>query len=277
MKNLWCHPGLRSSSRRRGSIHLVFALFLAFFFVACSDDDSDFAVRPSDGSSSSVCEDCDDGSSSSAKSSSSSEYERVQCNVKTDENCIKDDRDGQTYKTVKIGDQWWMAENLNFETDSSFCYNKEKSNCAKYGRLYRWPAAVGKSESECGYGKTCSLPSGNIQGVCPSGWHLPSKAEWDTLFNAVGGQLTAGKVLKSTSRWESNGNGTDSFGFSALPAGYRLNHGAFSGEGNYATFWSSTEDDSDYAYNEFLGYSFDSASLNNGNKSNGCSVRCLKD
>ena len=134
---------------------------------------------------------------------------------------LKDARDGQTYKTVKIGGQWWMAENLNFETDSSFCYNDEESNCTKYGRLYRWAAAVGKSESECGYGHTCSLPSGNIQGVCPSGWHLPSLTEWDSLIDAVGGVSISGEVLKSTSGWNDSGNGTDVFGFSALPAGRR--------------------------------------------------------
>ena len=108
-----------------------------------------------------------------------------------------DERDEQTYKTVKIGDQVWMAQNLNFKTDSSFCYNDEEANCTKYGRHYKWAAAVGKSESECGYGNECSLPSGDIQGACPSGWHLPSKTEWETLFTTVGGNSTAGKVLKS--------------------------------------------------------------------------------
>ncbi|WP_234971855.1 fibrobacter succinogenes major paralogous domain-containing protein [Fibrobacter sp. UWP2] len=239
---------------------------MAFFFVACSDDESDFATRPSGGES-----------SSSAKSSSSSEYERVQCNVKTDENCIKDDRDGQTYKTVKIGDQVWMAENLNFKTDSSFCYKNTAEYCEKYGRLYRWAAAVGKSESECGYGYTCSLPSGNIQGVCPNGWHLPSKAEWETLFNAVGGQSTAGKVLKSTSGWNSGGNGMDAFGFSALPAGIRNSIGGFSSEGGSADFWSSTEGDSYYAYGMYLYYLNDIAYLDYYDKDVGFSVRCIQD
>lgn len=239
-------------------------LFLsAALFVACSGESGDPIAPDSNGEI-----------SSSVKSSNSN---RGQCKVEIDENCIKDDRDGQTYRTVKIGDQVWMAENLNFETDSSFCYNNEESNCAKYGRLYRWAAAVGKSESECGYGKTCSLPSGNIQGVCPSGWHLPSKAEWETLFNAVGGQSTAGKVLKSSSGWGSRDNGTDSFGFSVFPAGDRDNNGNYDYEGSGADFWSSTEGNSDYAYGMYLGYRDDNAYLFNDDKSNGFSVRCLKD
>ncbi|WP_295096536.1 fibrobacter succinogenes major paralogous domain-containing protein [uncultured Fibrobacter sp.] len=256
-------------------------LVCAAMFVACGDDDSDFATRPSDGSSSSVTPKSSDGetsvSSSSTKSSSSSEYTRVPCDAETDENCFEDARDGQTYKTVKIGDQVWMAENLNFEMDSSFCYIKEESNCAKYGRLYRWAAAVGKSESECGYGYTCSLPSGNIQGVCPKGWHLPSKAEWKTLFNAVGGKSTAGKILKSTSGWNSSGNGTDSFGFSALPAGGRLSDGGYYGKGNHADFWSSTESDDDDAYDVYLYYGIDDAYLSFGSKDHWVSVRCVKD
>ena len=171
----------------------------------------------------------------------------------------------------------WMAENLNFKTDSSYCYKDEDSNCTKYGRLYRWVAAVGKSESECGHGYTCSLPSGNIQGVCPNGWHLPSKAEWETLFNAVGGQSTAGKVLKSTSGWLEDGNGTDAFGFSALPAGYRFSDGSCSYEGEGAWFWSSTENNSNYVYRMYLSYDYDGAYLGYDNKSSGISVRCLMD
>ena len=190
---------------------------------------------------------------------------------------LKDLRDGQDYRVIRIGDQMWMAENLNFKTDSSYCYKDEDSNCTKYGRLYRWVAAVGKSESECGNGYTCPLPSGNIQGVCPSGWHLPSKAEWETLFNAVGGQSTAGKVLKATSGWNSSGNGTDAFGFSVLPAGYRYIDGINRYEGDYAFFWSSTEYDSDHAYKMYLYYDGDDARLGGDSKGSGSSVRCLQD
>ena len=117
---------------------------------------------------------------------------------------MTDSRDGQTYKTVTIGTQTWMAQNLNYETANSYCCKDSASYCTKYGRLYTWAAATT---------------------ACPEGWHLPSQTEWEVLFTAVGGQSTAGKVLKSTSGWNNGGNGTDAFAFSALPAGGRYNHG----------------------------------------------------
>jgi len=237
-------------------------------------------------------------SSSSAKSMSScsvmnSSSSAASGTVEETNGIMVDSRDGQTYKTVTIGSQTWMAENLNFKTDSSFCYNNEESYCTKYGRLYRWAAAVGKSESECGFGYTCSFPSGNIQGVCPSGWHLPSKNEWETLFNAISDSSTVGKVLKSISGWNRSGDGTDDFGFSALPAGYRFSYGSFASRdsvasyyvisteynkaGYYAFFWSSTEYYMDCAYYMSLGYDERGALLDYYIKYYGFSVRCLQD
>lgn len=115
-----------------------------------------------------------------------------------------DSRDKQLYRVVTIGEQIWMAENLNYKTENSWCgggSDKNEGDCTKYGRLYTWTAAVGKSETECGYGKTCGL-SGKVRGVCPEGWHLPDTTEWSKLFTAVGGQSTAGKILKSQTGWE---------------------------------------------------------------------------
>ena len=202
---------------------------------------------------------------------------------------LTDSRDGQTYRTVKIGDQVWMAENLNYETDNSWCFVADPANCAKYGRLYTWAAAmdsVGEWSTNgkgCGYGKECSVTS-PVRGICPEGWHLPSRAEWDALIVAVDGSITeymssntAGTKLKSQTGWYSNGNGTDAFGFSALPAGYRDNNGSYFNEGNLAYFWSSSEYGSFNAYNVSLYYNDVYAFLFNYDKLDGFSVRCLED
>ena len=271
MLNLFCHG--RSRRRLIGSI----VFLCTAMFVACGDDDSGFATRPSDGSSL---------SSSSVKSSSSV----VGCKTETEDNCeygeLVDNRDGQTYKTVKIGYQVWMAENLNFETDNSFCYNNSAEYCEKYGRFYTWAVAMDSAGTwstngkDCGYGDTCSVASTGsaplVRGVCPEGWHLPSQIEGNILFRVVGGSSVAGTKLKSTSGWNFNGNGTDAFGFSALPAGIRYYSGC-GNEGNYANFWSSTEYDSYGAHSMDLYYNVGSAYLNSSRKDYGFSVRCIKD
>ena len=227
-------------------------LACAAMLVACGDDGSDFSTRPSDGSSSSRAK-----SSSSGKSSDSV----VGCKTETEDNCeyseLADDRDGQIYKTVKIGDQWWMAENLNYETDSSFCYKDSAEYCEQYGRLYTRAVALG---------------------ACPTGSHLPSKAEWETLFDAVGGRATAGKMLKSTS----GGKGTDAFGFSVLPAGYRVKGGGYLYEGAHTFFRSSTVSSTEInngPYSAFLDFNADyAAGMSSDDYNNyGFSVRCLKD
>ena len=196
---------------------------------------------------------------------------------------MTDSRDGQTYKTVVIGRLTWMAQNLNIETEKSFCFNDDSSNCTKYGRLYTWAAAMdsaGEWSSNgkgCGYKSECSAMS-PVRGVCPNGWHLPTKAEFETLFTAVGGQSTAGKMLKSTSGWKKSGNGTDDYSFSALPAGDRDINGNYHREGANAYFWSSTENSSYNAYGMYLNYGNDYARLDGDyNKKFGFSVRCVKD
>jgi uncharacterized protein (TIGR02145 family) len=207
------------------------------------------------------------------KSSSSSDFS----NLNIIYGNLIDSRDGQAYKTVKIGNQEWMAENLNYMVDSSFCYKDSAVYCEKYGRLYRWAAAGGMSENECGYGRTCSLPSENIQGVCPEGWHLPLKVEWETLFTAVGGRKVAAKALKSILDWYNYGDGTDDFGFSAYPAGRRAINGGYESVNLNAIFWSSSEYDGYYVYRVFLGYLNNAANLEYDTKNNGFSVRCLRD
>ena len=229
----------------------------------CNDSLSSSAIESSSSSaieiaSSSSTIHNDNSSSSSETTQSSSSSENISAGSVYDATAktLTDLRDGKTYKTVTIGDQTWMAENLNYETENSYCYDDDPSNCSKYGRLYTWAAA-----------KT----------VCPSGWHLPSTTEFKTLFTAVGGSSTAGTVLKSTGGWYNDGNGTDAFGFSALPAGNRRNNGYYNDEGNYAYFWSSKEYDSSNAYRMYLYYNHDNAYLSYCSKDYGFSVRCVKD
>jgi len=241
-----------------------------------------------------------ESSSSSAGKAKSSSSSKIGCKTETEDDCeygeLTDNRDGQTYKTVKIGDQWWMAENLNFDPgqggsddakyDWSWCYKDNADNCVKYGRLYTWAAAIDsvklatdvENPLDCGYGKVCGLASADsatlIQGICPNGWHLPSETEWEKLFEVVGGQSTAGNVLKSQTGWESK-NGTDAFGFSAVSAGHRNVFGVYNGDDAY--FWGSTEANRYYAYRMYLDYNYDNASLTRYDKFLGHSVRCVKD
>ena len=142
-----------------------------------------------------------------------------------------DNRDGKTYKTVNIGTQIWMAENLNYETsDGSWFYDSIPYNASTYGRLYNWETA---------------------NNACPSGWHLPSDDEWKQLEMTIGmSQSDAddinwrgtdeGTKLKAVSGWSRNGNGTDEYGFTALPGGYLSSSNDFRFKNNVASFWSST-------------------------------------
>jgi uncharacterized protein (TIGR02145 family) len=167
--------------------------------------------------------------------------------AKAKKSSFKDARDGKKYKSVEIGDQVWMAENLNYAVKGSKCVVMEglyknsltdanTEYCNTYGRLYKWEAAMGALES------SDRNPS-NVQGVCPDGWHLPSNAEWAKLIDFVGA-ATAGAKLKDMSIY----GGTDDYGFSALlgGAGNSLyNDISFLGDGGL--WWSTTQSDSDTA------------------------------
>ena len=204
---------------------------------------------------------------------------------------LTDARDNQVYKTVKIGDQVWMAENLNYSVNpdvQSWCGGGEsgttnEGDCDLYGRLYTWAAAVGRSEDECGYEHECDLSDaknekGEVRGICPEGWHLPSKDEWEALITAVGGTDVAGKNLKADSDlWNEGTSNDDSFGFAVLPAGLRYFNGSFYYEGDYAYFWSSTEYDSGRANDWRFYYDSDDVYDDWDLKDEGFSVRCLKD
>ncbi len=146
---------------------------------------------------------------------------------------LTDARDGQKYATVCIGKQNWMAQNLNYDATGSACYNNIPGNCTIYGRLYDWNTVMqGASASD-------SDPSG-VQGVCPKGWHVPSKAEWDKLIISLGGKDAAGFSLMSTT-W---GSGTNSSGFNVLPAGcFILPPNNFGLLGSTTLFATSSKDE----------------------------------
>ena len=190
-------------------------------------------------------------SSSSAGSSSSSI-------VFYPDDDIFDDRDGQTYRTVTIESQTWMAQNLNFVTENSLCYNDDESSCDTYGRLYKWQDA---------------------QLACPYGWHLPSKDEFETLITVAGGYETAGKTLKSTTGWWNGGKldgGTDDFGFTVLPAGYTNINEAYINRNVIALFWTSTVN-GDNIYTLLFEDTQDEVVGNFGGAKNARSIRCIRD
>ncbi|MCL2184227.1 MAG: fibrobacter succinogenes major paralogous domain-containing protein [Chitinispirillia bacterium] len=134
-----------------------------------------------------------------------------------------DPRDGQTYRTVRIGNLTWMAENLNYASDSSWCYDNDDSNCVTCGRLYNWDAAKA----------ACSTMG--------AGWRLPVQADWKDLGKILGNEMTAGTKLKSKTGWPKKRNGTDKFGFSLLPCGFRDYRGVYTSYATTAHLWSGEE------------------------------------
>ena len=225
-----------------------------------------------------------------------------------------DTRDNHLYKIVTITNpnkeysETWMAENLNYAKkenysytvggviyydSTSHCYgdgakgvtDRGAANCAKYGRLYQWYTAVGRSRDEC-KGKICDLGDGIIQGICPQGWHLPSMSEWEKLIEAVDETNSiAGLLLKSQNGWNNykengntqSGNGTDAYGFSALPAGSASSL-SYSYIGEITEFWSSTQsNNSDYAKISYFNKNHNDVILTyTGLKGASISVRCIK-
>lgn len=183
--------------------------------------------------------------------------ENVNAEAKKDvEDKMNDLRDGESYKVVRIGSKIWMAENLRFDSGNSWCYEDKIISCEKYGRLYNWSSAMH---------------------VCPDGWRLPSKADFEIMLNEVGGKKVAGKKLKSKGLWKNNGNGTDDYGFFALPSGIKSFMGGYKFLGGSTGFWSSTATSNNYAYSVFLEYDSDKVRDEGNFKNLGMSVRCLKE
>lgn len=232
----------------------VMALACAAILAACGDDNSNSVSN---------------GGDSPAKGGSPSSS----FNYGT----LTDERDGQTYRTIKIGEQTWMAENLRYEVPTGNSAFYENNPDSKYGRLYTWAGAVGKTNDECGFGHLCEL-SGRVQGACPTGWHLPSKEEFEMLIAAVGDTTDAGTKLKSKSGWDDEGNGTDEFGFTMVPAGYiGLDGTDFHKEGTNSELWSSTEDGAYDAYGMIFTSATEGSHVPVEMKTYGLSVRCIKD
>jgi len=193
------------------------------------------------------------------------------------------DIDGNTYRTIKIGNQWWMAENLKVEhyrngdmihlvsnnedwenlTTGAYCsYNNDSNYIDTYGLLYNWYA----------------VDNGNLS---PEGWHVPTNTEWQILVDYLGGHSFAGGKLKEegTIHWEiPNVNATNESGFTALPGGFRNKNGIFYSLGYYSYFWSSTETNDNNAWYRYLsGSDMVSHVYDYGVKGFGYSVRCVKD
>jgi len=192
-------------------------------------------------------------SSSSATRSSSSSSEVVE------DGLLIDSRDGKKYKITTIGKHIWMAENLSYNAKDSKCYNDENSNCKKYGRLYSWETIK--------------------ENLCPDGWRLPSNADWNALVNFAGGEKNAGNKLKAKSGWNNSGNGSDDYGFAALPGGHASREGKFSYMGDLGLWWN----DNPKAHSEFASNWYINARGNAKNndffdafESNFSSIRCIK-
>lgn len=195
-----------------------------------------------------------------------------------------DERDLKTYKTIVIGTQKWMAQNLNYSDTVNYpgmkgrnwCYNNSLDSCAKYGRLYNWAAAMDSAGTfstngkNCGYERSCS-PTYPVRGICPEGWHLPRYTEWTTLYSAMGSSAYAMQA-QGFEMWK---NATDGYGFSALPAGYSDDDGGFGNCGYSAFFWSATEQSS--ILTDLWRLDGGSAYFYYASKEKGYSVRCLQD
>lgn len=180
---------------------------------------------------------------------------------------FKDSRNEKTYKTVKIGDDTWMAENLNYTnntsllTDSSWCYDNKEENCSTYGRLYSWNAATDHGSSK--------------QGVCPKDWHLSTKSDWDNLSLTIGSVPSLGQALKSTELWTLGAGKKNDYGFSAIPAGYFDT--TFQELGTVAEFWTRENYNDSLAFYYSISGSTESLGKYAKKSIVGRSIRCVQD
>ncbi len=190
---------------------------------------------------------------------------------------FKDARDGETYRTVKIGDQVWMAENLRFNAEGSYAAGNDEANVAKFGRLYTWTTALGipAEYTELPPARDLAMyekmKEKNYQGIAPEGWHIPSSKEWEQLIGNLDSKSN-GSELRGKCFWQEPG--TDTLGFFALPAGYRFDNGSFCQFGKRARFWCKEEYGKTNAYRMSL--TGESMDIEGVYRSDALSVRCVK-
>jgi uncharacterized protein (TIGR02145 family) len=206
---------------------------------------------------------------------------------------IKDARDGQIYGTVKIGSQCWMKQNLNVGTKvevaaeqannhilEKYCFNGLESNCDVYGGLYQWAEMVQYLNGATNASNWNPVPSGNIRGICPTGWHIPTDAEWTALIDTLGGYWEAGGKLKEpgTVHWaDPNEGATNETGFTALGAGARFYEGTYYYLRGFTYFWTATHYGQNVAWHYNLLNFAPNANRDYKMRTDGFSVRCLKD
>ncbi len=196
---------------------------------------------------------------------------------------------GKTYNTVLIGGQCWLKENLdvglrvngnvtqsNNGTIEKYCYNDSDTNCAKYGGLYQWAEAVQYQNGATHISSPNPAFTYNIQGICPTGWHIPTKEEYAVLLTTVIG-YSGGNGLKAIGEGIENGAGSNATGFSALLSGWRDGNASFNDLGRNTYFWSSAESDTGKAVRLGLACDIGSVIVNTGSKTLGLQIRCIKD
>jgi uncharacterized protein (TIGR02145 family) len=188
-----------------------------------------------------------------------------------------DARDGEKYRTIKIGDQIWMAENLRFKAEGSYAPDNDEANVEKFGRLYTWTTALDIPEDYTDQSTAKDIEmynkikDKNYQGIAPEGWHIPSNKEWEQLLSNLEAK-SDGSALRSKCIWQKPGK--DSFGFFALPAGYRFDNGNFCHFGRRARFWSKDEYGKANAFR--LSITNNSVDIEGVYRSDALSIRCVK-
>lgn len=218
-------------------------------------------------------------------------------NKEIEYNSFVDERDNQVYKIVKIGNQIWMAQNLNYSdsitspslrNEGMLCYDKKEEDCMVGGRLYNWGAAIDcyqifltSKVDCCNNSRICTMDFARVQGVCPVGWHLPTEDDWDTLIDYLGGEKTAQVILKSQIGWNVNngvdGNGSDVVGFSALPSGLYFPGIGFIGAGDRTGFWRYVEYSGHMVGTIFLNGLNSLSIRSTSKKENYHAIRCIHD